>query len=162
MPQVAKRRALILLWLLAMAGLPWLLRRWLPWVAGVLPVTINLALAAMFARTLRKANEPMIARFARAERGGELEPDLKKYTRMLTRIWVLFFVACAAIGGWLWLQGAGAAWLLFTSVGSYVAAGALFIGEYLFRRRRFAHYTHASPQVMWAHVSRVLRNRGAR
>src|SRR4029434_6742381 len=105
-------------------------RRVDPRVAHVIPVAINLALAALFAWTLRPGVEPMIARFARRERG-TLEPELRGYTRRLTVVWVAFFVAMAAIAAWLSLAGWTAAWLAFALVGNYALIAALLVGEYL-------------------------------
>ena len=56
------------------------------------PVAINLALCTLFARTLRQGCEPLVSHFARIGRGGQLAPDLARYTRNLTRAWAGFFV----------------------------------------------------------------------
>ncbi len=116
------------------------------------PILINLALALVFARTLLPGREPMIGRFARLERGA-LEPDLVVYTRRLTWIWVAFFVAMALVSAALALAGAHRAWAWFTGAGNYIGVAALFLGEYVYRRRRYAHYRHLPPLAF----SRVLR-----
>ena len=139
-------------------ALAFVARRVDPRVAHAIPVAINLALAALFAWTLRPGAEPMIARFARRERG-TLEPELLGYTRTLTVVWVAFFLAMGAIAAWLSLAGWQAAWLAFALVGNYALIAALLVGEYLYRRRRFAHLTHASPLEMWRHASAELRER---
>lgn len=151
-----KRTGYAMLGALCVVALPWLLREAVPALAYALPVAINLGLAAAFAMTLRRGREPMIARFARAERG-TLEPDLVVYTRRLTGVWVAFFVVAAAVAAALAAWGSARAWIAYTAVGNYVAVAALFVGEYFYRRRRFAHYRHATPRVLWAHVSEVLR-----
>ena len=133
-------------------------RRVDPRIAHVVPVVINLALAALFASTLREGAEPMIARFARRERG-TLEPELRGYTRRLTVVWIAFFVAMAAIAAGLSLAGWTTAWLVFALVGNYALIAALLVGEYLYRRRRFTHLQHASPLEMWRHASAELRER---
>ncbi|MEO6929913.1 MAG: hypothetical protein ABI190_12185 [Casimicrobiaceae bacterium] len=138
--------------------LPWGLRRYLPAVAYAIPVAVNLALAALFAATLRPHGVPMIARFAQAERG-ELTPELADYARRLTWIWVAFFVATASTAAWLAAAGLVRAWIVFTTFGNYAAVALLFVGEIYYRRRRFAHYTHASPRQLWSHVRGVLRRR---
>ncbi len=139
--------------------LPWALRHFAPGLAYALPVAINLSLALLFASTLRARSEPMIARFARAERG-TLEPDLAAYARRLTWVWVAFFVALAALAAWLAAAGHERAWIAFTSIGDYAAIAALFVGEFAYRRWRYAQYAHASPRVLLAHVRDVLRRRG--
>jgi uncharacterized membrane protein len=127
-------------------------------VVHAAPVAINLALAAWFASTLRAGREPMITRFARAERG-VLEADLAAYTRALTWVWVALFVAVAMIDAVLAVEGTRVAWLAFTGAGGYLMAGALFLGEWVYRRWRFRHYRHASPLALVRHVLTVMRPR---
>lgn len=145
-----------MLGVVSVVAMPWLLHRWAPALGYAAPVACNLVLAFVFAMTLRAGHEPMIVRFARAERGS-LEPDLAAYARRLTWVWVAFFVAAAAVAAGLAASGNVRAWIAFTSFGNYVAVAVLFVGEYWYRRRRFAHYAHGSPRVMWSHVSAVLR-----
>jgi uncharacterized membrane protein len=116
------------------------------------PILINLALALLFALTLLPGREPLIARFARLERGS-LEPDLVAYTRRLTWVWVAFFIAMALVSAALALTGSHRAWTWFTGVGNYLGVGALFLGEHAYRRRRFAHYRHLPPLA----YARILR-----
>lgn len=107
------------------------------------PLAIYAALGALFGASLRRGREPMVSRFARIERGAELPPDLARYTRVLTVLWVAFFaaMACASLALALW---AGVtAWSLFTNVIGYVLVAAFFAGEYAYRRRRYRHYRHA-------------------
>lgn len=108
------------------------------------PVALNLGLAAVFARTLRSGREPLISTFARLERG-TLEPDLERYTRTLTAVWVAFFVGAAALSAWLAVAASAAVWSGFVAVGNHVAAATLFLGEFAYRRWRFPQYGHASP-----------------
>jgi uncharacterized membrane protein len=127
-------------------------------VVHAAPIAVNLALAAWFATTLRAGHEPMITRFARAERGA-LEADLAVYTRALTWVWVALFVALAAIDAVLAVAGTRAAWLAFTGAGGYLMVAALFLGEWVYRRWRFRHYRHASPLALVRHVVAVMRPR---
>jgi len=110
-----------------------------------LPIVLNLALGALFGRTLASGREPMIARFARIERGGELPPDLARYTRSLTVAWTAFFVVMAATSLGLALWGTVFAWSLFTNVVNYLLVGLFFVAEYVYRRVRYRHHQHASP-----------------
>jgi uncharacterized membrane protein len=118
------------------------------------PVVINLALCAFFARTLRSGCEPLVSRFARIERGGQLAPDLARYTRNLTRAWTVFFVLMAAISATLAVTGPLAAWSLFTNFVNYLLVVSFIILEYIYRRIRYRHHPHASP---WQMIRR-LRN----
>jgi uncharacterized membrane protein len=111
------------------------------------PVVLNLLLAGFFALTLRAGREPMISTFARLERGA-LEPDLARYTRRLTGVWVAFFVGAAVTSAWLAYAAPPAAWAWFVAVGNHVAVAMLFVGEWALRRRRFPQYRHASPLAL--------------
>ena len=110
-----------------------------------LPLAVNLALCALFGRTLAAGREPMIARFARLERGDELPPDLARYARALTVAWTGFFAAMAAVSLGLALWGSVLAWSLFTNVINYALVALFFVGEYVVRRVRFRHYRHLNP-----------------
>ncbi|HEV7476952.1 MAG TPA: hypothetical protein VGO02_04350 [Burkholderiales bacterium] len=110
-----------------------------------LPLAVNLALCALFGRTLATGREPMIARFARLQRGAELPPDLASYARTLTVLWTWFFASMAAISLGLAIWGSTLAWSLFTNVVNYLLVAAFFVGEYVYRRVRFKHYRHPSP-----------------
>ena len=110
-----------------------------------LPLAVNLALCWLFGRTLAAGREPMIARFARLERGAELPADLARYARALTVAWTGFFAAMAAVSLGLALWGSVLAWSLFTNVVNYALVALFFVGEYVVRRIRFRHYRHLSP-----------------
>jgi uncharacterized membrane protein len=110
-----------------------------------LPLAVNLALCWLFGRTLAAGREPMIARFARLERGAELPADLARYARALTAAWSGFFFAMAAVSLGLALWGSVLAWSLFTNVINYALVALFFVGEYVVRRIRFRHYRHLSP-----------------
>lgn len=109
------------------------------------PLALNLALCATFAATLRDGQEALVSRFARAERGGDLPPDLTRYTRTLTGSWAVFFALMAAISLSLALWGSILAWSLFTNLGNYLLVVLFFALEYSYRRLRFRHYRHATP-----------------
>ncbi|MEO6749633.1 MAG: septation protein IspZ [Casimicrobiaceae bacterium] len=152
-----KRAGYVVLFIVGIIVLPWLLRRFAPSFAYAIPVVVNLALGAAFALTQRRGSEPMIARFARAERGA-LEPDLAVHARRLTWVWVAYFAAAAAGSVLLAASGHVRLWIAFTSFGNYVVAVTLFVGEFYYRRRHFAQYEHARPLAMLAHVRAVLRD----
>lgn len=107
------------------------------------PIVINLALAAWFGRSLARGEEPVISWFARLVRGTELAPDLARYTRISTMVWTAFFVVSAAVAAGLALFARPQTWTLFANGIDYLLVGALFVGEYLYRRVRFRHHAHA-------------------
>jgi uncharacterized membrane protein len=108
------------------------------------PAVLSIAFGIFFATTLRAGREPRIATFARLERGEALPPDLAVYTRRLTWIWTIFLFASAAIGLALAATAPIGTWSAFVNVGSYVAMGGLFVGEYLYRRVRYRQHRHGS------------------
>jgi uncharacterized membrane protein len=159
-PRSAVAVLAVVLAILLLIAYPFALREALrgadPLVAALakLPlVLVNLALAWRFGVTLRAGREPMIARFARAERGS-LEPDLARYTRGLTVAWVVFFVLMALVAAVLAVVPSQAAWQWWSSVGNWLCVAAFFAGEWLYRRLRFRHYRHAS---LWRQLSLVTR-----
>lgn len=112
------------------------------------PLVLNLALCAAFAGTLHGGREALVSRFARAERGGDLPPDLVRYTRRLTAAWAGFFAMMAATSLSLALWGTIFSWSLFTNLVNYVLVVLFFVLEYSYRRVRFRHYEHAKPREL--------------
>lgn len=119
------------------------------------PVAINAALAAFFGASLRSGREPLINIFARHEQGGHLPPDLERHARLVTWLWTLLLAAMAASALALALFAPLELWSLFANVGIYLLIAALFIGEYLYRRRHFPHYRHASLAGLLRNVRNV-------
>jgi uncharacterized membrane protein len=114
------------------------------------PVLINATLCIVFARSLRQGNEPVIAVFARLEQG-TLTPELAGYTRIITGLWSMLFFAMAATALYLAVFASVSTWSWFANCATYAAVALLFVGEYVYRRRRFPRYRHAS-------LVRLLRN----
>jgi uncharacterized membrane protein len=106
------------------------------------PVIINLALAVWFGRTLAPGEEPMINWFGRLVRGTEVPPDLTRYTRISTVVWTAFFVSMAVVSAALAVLATPQIWSVFTNGIDYLLVGALFVGEYVFRRVRYRHHQH--------------------
>ena len=128
-----------------------------PLAAGLgiaVPIAVNLVLCVLFGGTLAAGREPIIARFARLERGADLPGDLARYTRTLTVLWTAFFAAMAAVSACLAAWGSTFAWSLFTNVLNYVLVVLLFVGEYVYRRLRFRHYSHLSPMEVMRRLHR--------
>lgn len=127
------------------------------WLFHVTPVAIYLCLAVLFGHTLRPGRVPLITRFAALERD-PLPDEIAAYTRRLTWIWTLFFILMAMTATALSLFAPLTIWSLFTNFVSYVLTAALFFGEYVYRRIRYAHYEHLSLRDMIRLVrdSRVL------
>ncbi|WP_339859500.1 hypothetical protein [Thalassospira alkalitolerans] len=96
------------------------------------PVIVNLTLATVFTVTLF-SKAPMIERFARMK-----TPDLDDYaigyTRILTKVWIGFFIANAAIASWTALYASLETWTLYNGLISYLLIATLFVGEWPIRR----------------------------
>ena len=124
------------------------------WVLYAPPVLFNLTLAAVFGVSLRAGAEPFIGRIARLERGEPLDHRLGAYTRRLTVVWTVFFVSMAAVSVVLAAAAPLQIWSYFANGLAYVLIGALFLGEWLYRRVRLNQYRHAPP---WELVRIVAR-----
>ena len=122
------------------------------------PVCVNLGLAWYFGHTLAPGREPLITRFARLEHV-EPDPQLLVYTRRLTGVWTIFFLAMAIVSVALAASGAREAWVWFTAAGNYLCVGALFAIEYGYRRWRFPRNDHVSPRQQMLMLRSALRNR---
>lgn len=128
-----------------------------------IPVMINLALGALFARTLAPGREPLIARVIGVLEGRErlAQAGVARYARRLTLAWVLLFAAqaallatilacrvpdglCATLGLAPPLALAAAGWRWYLHLGSYALVFAFLLLEYAFRRWHLRHLPHAS------------------
>ena len=148
---VPRRWRLVAIAVLTVVALVGFAAGWAIQLSYLSPIIINVGLAAWFGMTLRAGSEPMISRFARIERG-QLAPDLAAYTRRLTLVWTLFFLAMAAVSAALSALPSAAPWAWFTTFGDWICVAALFFGEHIYRRRRFAHHPHTSPMRVIALV----------
>lgn len=143
---------------LATAGL-WAVQRStvLPVLLLLPPVLFPWLVAWFFARTLREGQVPLISRIVAGMEAcapAGLSPELKRYTRGLTRIWavVLGVIGLLNLGlgliavpdGLLVQLGHAppvtvpqATWSLFANLVDYGLAGLLMVIEYLVRMRMF-------------------------
>lgn len=121
-----------------------------------IPPAVYLLLAFLFGRTLHAGRVAMITRFALLEHN-PLPDELARYTRSLTWIWSSFFVVLAIATVALSLFATIETWALFTNVVIYGLTAALFVGEYFYRRVRYAHYDHLSLPAMILLVLRSWR-----
>jgi len=110
------------------------------------PVAINLAIAVLFASTLRAGATPLVERLMRFEYGGHAPPaPVARYARRLTWIWTVYFLGVALVSAVL----AGIAplelWSLFANVLNYVFAISLLFAQYLYRFWRYRQYGLVMP-----------------
>jgi uncharacterized membrane protein len=131
------RRALLLpLWVLAGAAL-WIARaplaRHFQWGLYLEHVSFNLAMAAVFGRTLLAGREPLCSRFATMVHG-TLTPPVAVYTRRITAAWALFFVTMAGVSTTLFVLTSVVVWSTFANYLMLPLVGMMFIAEYGCRR----------------------------
>ena len=102
-----------------------------------LPVLINAALFAQFARSLR--GTPLVERFARMQ-----HPDLSAaqvaYCRTVTKVWCVVVVLSGATSALLARFAPLSWWALYNGLLAYVGMGILGAGEYVVRKFRFREY----------------------
>lgn len=121
------------------------------------PVLFNLAVGLYFARSLAPGRMPLIERIVRALNNGEVhDPEVPAYARAWTRAWAVILLALAALNAALallaepkgLLLGLGFTpplsvplelWSLFANLLNYLIVAVVFIGEYVYRSRRFPH-----------------------
>ncbi len=138
-----------------------------------MPVMVNAALCHLFARTLAKDRQPLIARLiAVLESPQRLElPRVENYARSLTLAWALLFgaqaalltvlILCAVPDGLLAAFGvkppvdvSGSLWRWYLHLGSYATVLGFLIVEYAYRRWHLRHIAHVSLPVF---VTRLVR-----
>lgn len=104
------------------------------WVLSY-PVFMNVLMFSLFAASLLHPPSA-IERLARL-RHPELPPEGVAYTRRVTQVWCGFFVANGGIAAWTAFAASREIWVLYNGLISYLLMGALFTGEWLFRRWHF-------------------------
>lgn len=95
------------------------------------PAFMSAAMLLTFGYTLWRGPS-MIERFARI-----VEPQLPesgvRYTRVVTWIWVAFFLVNGIVGAYTALYAPWPVWTLYNGLLAYLAMGTLFFGEMLVR-----------------------------
>jgi len=104
------------------------------WVLAY-PVIVNGLMLGMFAASLLRPPS-LIERLARL-RQPDLPPEGAAYCRRVTLVWCAFFVGNGSIAAWTALAASREAWVLYNGLIAYLLMGALFAGEWLYRRWRF-------------------------
>lgn len=92
-----------------------------------------------FGRTLLPGQEALITRFARSEDDTTLTPEVLRYTRNLTWVWVWMFVLMWVESAALLALGETGIWSICTNFLNYLAIAGLFLLEYPYRRWRFPY-----------------------
>ena len=100
------------------------------------PVAVSIGLLVVFAMSL-SGSQTIVERFARI-REPDLPPEGIAYTRRVTQIWCVFFVANGTVAAYTAFFASRETWSLYNGFIAYVLMGILFVGEYLWRRHVLA------------------------
>jgi uncharacterized membrane protein len=160
--------------LLAVGGMGWRQRQWATLAActllmGVLVVVvfkggvqdaqrmyvlqhggIHLALAWTFALTLRTGQQPLISALAEGlhtRLGQAFTPALAAYTRSVTKVWAVFFLAMIVVSGVIYALAPWSWWSFYCTLLTPLAAGALFAVEYALRYHWHPEFPRVSMQA---------------
>lgn len=107
------------------------------------PILLPLLLWAVFFRSLRPGETPMITAIAQEIRG-PLSAELYQYTRTITAIWSAFFLLLTLESALLPSLASAEIWSLFTNCLNYLLIALLFVVEFAYRKRRFRDLEHKS------------------
>lgn len=139
-----------------LAAAAWRFAGSVPFLAFVPPLAAFAMLAYVFARTLRAGSEPLINRIARKEHP-DLPGELARHARWLTGAWVACFAGLFLVSLGLVPVLPLEAWSRSVHALGYTVPGALFLGEYAYRVRRFPGHSQGSLAVLIPNVFAVLR-----
>ena len=97
------------------------------------PLLIPTVLLAVFASSLRQNEEAFITKIARRLSVEKLSAKEEIYTRHVTQIWLIFFLAMIIETMFLTFFAEREVWSVFTNIYNYIFIAGLFLIEYLFR-----------------------------
>ncbi len=102
------------------------------------PVIINLMLLLSFGSTLIKGPS-MIFRFAllqdKSLEQSETREAVVEYCRRVTVVWILFFLINGVIASMTVVLGSDELWTLYNGLISYLLMGAIFLIEFIIRKK---------------------------
>ena len=117
-------------------------------------VGIHLLLAFVFGSTLQHGREALITALARRVHA-ELTPAMVAYSRKVTVLWTLYFVAMALLSIALHASAPFEAWAVFANLVTPVAMLLVFVGEYVIRYRLHPEFERATlAQAVHAYSQR--------
>ena len=96
------------------------------------PILMSLGLASLFAFSLRKKQTPIVEVLARIA-DKQLPTKGVSYTRVVTKVWLAFFIINASISFYTYQFTDFETWTLYNGLVSYLLMGALMGIEYIVR-----------------------------
>jgi len=118
------------------------------------PILIFSSLFLFFGYSLRAEGTPVITRFAELILG-DVEPDVRAYTRKATMAWMVFFLTMLLISIILAWWAPLEVWSWFTNFLAYVLIGVMFITEFAVRRYCLPHHVDYSFLEFLRNLRRV-------
>jgi uncharacterized membrane protein len=115
-----------------------------------LPVVVNVAFCVAFVRTL-VSGPPMIERFARLQHA-HMPSHGVPYCRRVTIVWATYFALNALVILWLAVTASLAVWTVYTGIIAYLFAGALIVGEIVYRAWRFRYYEDGPTDALMRRI----------
>jgi len=106
-------------------------------------VAIHVALATVFALTLRPGREPLVTALA-CRVHGSLTPAMAAYSRKVTAAWAIYFVAMGGVSIAVFAFAPFDTWAAFANFGTPLAMVVLFVGEYQLRYRLHPEFERAT------------------
>ena len=103
------------------------------------PAAMNVGMLVLFGLSL-KYQPSMVERIARLE-VPNLSPTGVRYTRRVTQVWCVFFIANGGLATYTALHSSREIWALYNGCIAYIAMGTLFASEWLIRRRYITRST---------------------
>jgi uncharacterized membrane protein len=107
---------------------------------------IHLALAWAFGSTLRAGSTPLISALA-ASVHQRFTPAMQAYTRWLTGLWTVYFVAMVGMSALIYALAPWPWWSLYCNVLTPLAAVAFFLVEHVLRYRRHPDFERVSIRL---------------
>jgi uncharacterized membrane protein len=118
-------------------------------------VAIHLMLAFVFGVTLLGRRESLVTALARRVHG-TLTPAMAAYSRRVTVLWTVYFLAMGALSLVLYALAPFATWAAFANLATPLAMLALFVAEYLLRYRLHPEFARATlGQALRAYAARA-------
>ena len=138
----------VVLRVVAAAGLVWLIYA----LHGsrffrLYPLAVVLVVLGVFAQSLLPGRTPVAERVA-LRMGESPTPSLRRYCRAATRAWAIF-LSLHALVTLASVFCSPRVWALYNGAIAYVLLGAMFLGEYLVRRKvRHAETAATAPAAL--------------
>ncbi len=95
------------------------------------PVLVNAGLLAIFGSSLF-ARQTVIEKLARIKEP-DLPPEGVAYTRRVTQVWCVFFLANGVASAAITIWGTEQLWMIYNGFISYILIGLLVVGEWIVR-----------------------------